>query len=142
MGFSGLFFLVFTLSERYTRRQRHGEKEQIEQFRVFGNTQLDYSVLNVRPGNMLVAIRDPRNLYYLRNVLQKTDTTKQDVVVMTVRLYHREHSFSGSTVFEAKDVFDHYEQELFTQCGQRGGEAGQTGVPAGGARERSSSTPS
>src|SRR5438552_14464049 len=33
---------------------------------------------------------------------------------MTARLYHREHSFSGSTTFEASQVFDHYEQELFT----------------------------
>ena len=33
---------------------------------------------------------------------------------MTARLYHREHSFSGSTVIEASQVFDHYEQELFT----------------------------
>jgi hypothetical protein len=33
---------------------------------------------------------------------------------MTVRLYHREHSFSGNRVYEAKDVFDNYEQELFS----------------------------
>jgi len=33
---------------------------------------------------------------------------------MTARLYHREHSFSGSAVVEASQVFDHYEQELFT----------------------------
>jgi hypothetical protein len=59
-------------------------------------------------------VRDPRNLYYLRRALQKTDTTKQEVVVMTVRLYHREHSFSGSASIEASEVFDHYEQELFT----------------------------
>jgi amino acid transporter len=114
VSFTALFFLVFTLSERYTLRQRHGEKEQIEQFRVFGNAQLDYSILNVRPGNTLVAIRDPHNLYYLRRVLEETDTAKRDVVVMTARLYHREHSFSGTTQFEAKDVFDNYEQELFT----------------------------
>jgi nucleotide-binding universal stress UspA family protein len=50
----------------------------------------------------------------LREVLRRTDTVRQDVVVMTARLYHREHSFSGSAVLEAGEIFDHYEQELFT----------------------------
>jgi len=33
---------------------------------------------------------------------------------MTVRVYHREHTFSGSIVMDASEVFDQYEQELFT----------------------------
>jgi hypothetical protein len=33
---------------------------------------------------------------------------------MTARVYHREHTFSGSMVMEATEVFDQYEQELFT----------------------------
>ena len=33
---------------------------------------------------------------------------------MTARVYHREHSFSGSESMESSEVFEKYEQELFT----------------------------
>ena len=112
--FSAVFFLIFTLSERHVHKERHGKPEQLDQFRVYGNQELGSGAMGVRPGNVLVAVRDPRNLHYLRSVLHDTETSKQDVVVMSARLYHREHTFSGSNVFDATQIFDHYEQELFT----------------------------
>jgi amino acid transporter len=114
VAFSALFFVLFTYSERRVTRERQGKQESVDQFRVYGNQELGSGAMGVRPGNVLVAVRDPRNLYYLRHILGHTNTSKQDVVVMSARLYHREHSFSGSAVFEAAQVFDHYEQELFT----------------------------
>jgi len=114
ISFSLLFFAIFTYSERRATRMRAGKPEGLDQFRVYGNEEPATETLGVRAGNIVVAVRDPKNLYYLRDILRRTDTTKQDVVVMTARLYHREHSFSGNTVFEASQVFDHYEQELFT----------------------------
>jgi amino acid transporter len=114
VAFSALFFVIFTYSEHRVARERQGKLESVDQFRVYGNQELGSGAMGVRAGNVLVAVRDPRNLYYLRHVLGHTNTDKQDVVVMSARLYHREHSFSGSAVFEATQVFDHYEQELFT----------------------------
>ncbi|MGC1222177.1 MAG: APC family permease [Candidatus Sulfotelmatobacter sp.] len=108
--FSAVFFTIFTLSEHHVAKERHGKPEQLDQFRVYGNQELGSGAMGVREGNILVAVRDPRNLYYLRQVLAHTNTAKQDVVVMSARLYHREHSFSGSSVMEASQVFDHYEQ--------------------------------
>jgi amino acid transporter len=112
--FSGVFFLVFAFSERYTLRQQKGKHEVMEQFRVFADPELDNQQVRVRPGNVLVPVRDP-SLYYLRDILRRTDTPKQDVVVMTARLSPREHSFSGNRVYEAKEIFDTYEQELFSR---------------------------
>jgi amino acid transporter len=112
--FSGVFFLVFTFSERYTLRQQKGKHEVMEQFRVFADPELDNQQVRVRSGNVLVPVRDP-SLYYLRDILRRTDTPKQDVVVMTARLSPREHSFSGNRMYEAKEIFDTYEQELFSR---------------------------
>jgi nucleotide-binding universal stress UspA family protein len=112
--FSVIFFALFSYSEHRVAKERHGKPENLDQFRVYGNQELGSGAIGARPGNILVAVRDPKNLYYLREVLRRTDTTRQDIVVMTVRLYHREHSFSGSAELEADEIFDHYEQELFT----------------------------
>jgi len=86
VAFSLVLFGVFTYSERRTARERQGKLEQVDQFRVYSNQELGSGAMGVRPGNILVAVRDPRNLYYLRHVLSHTNTNKQDVVVMSARL--------------------------------------------------------
>jgi amino acid transporter len=113
VSFSLVFFALFTYSERRVAKRRAGKLESVDQFRVYGNEQPATDTLGVRPGNILVAVRDPKNLYYLRDVLRRTDTKQQDVVVMTARLFHREPSF-GSSTFDTEQIFDQYEQELFT----------------------------
>jgi amino acid transporter len=114
VSFSLVFFAIFSLSERYTLRQQKGKHAALEQFRVFADPELDNQQVRARPGNVLVPVRDP-SLYYLRDILKRTDTPKQDVVVMTARLSPREHSFGGNRMYEAKEIFDTYEQELFSR---------------------------
>ncbi len=114
VAFSAALFGVFTISERINRRTHAGAQHELEQFRVTAREELTATDMEVRPGNILVAVRDPKNLAYLRDVLAKTDTTKQDVIVMTARVYHREHSFSGNQTMDTSDIFEQYEQELFS----------------------------
>ena len=114
VSFSAVLFCVFAASEHINRKTTAGQHHELEQFRVNAREELTADEMEVRPGNVLVAVRDPNNLAYLRDVLARTDTVKQDVVVMTARVYHREHSFSGHTSFDSAEVFEHYEQQLFT----------------------------
>jgi amino acid transporter len=115
VSFSVLLFGVFTVSEKITRRQRGEHHEMREEFRVAEQPLVDREEMKVRPGNVLVAIRDYRNLYYLNDLLANTDVTRQDIVVMTARIYHREHAFSGSTSYDSEELFEEYEQQLFTK---------------------------
>src|SRR5438309_9674090 len=85
--FSVVFFALFTYSERRVARERQGEPEGLGQFRVYGDQELGSGALGVRPGNMLVAVRDRKNVYYLRNVVARTNTSNQDVVVVVPRVY-------------------------------------------------------
>src|SRR5207237_362989 len=63
VAFSVILFGLFTYSERRTARERHGMPEKLDQFRVYGNQELGSGAMGVRAGNVLVAVRDPRNLY-------------------------------------------------------------------------------
>ncbi len=113
VSFSLVFFGIFTFSERRTLREREGRERALEQFRVYANPELNNEKVGVRPGNVLVPVHAPQ-LFHLETVLEETDTNRQDIVVMTARLTPREHSYSANRVYEAEEVFDIYEQELFS----------------------------
>jgi amino acid transporter len=115
VSFSFVLYIVFTISEKITLRQRGESHELHEEFRVSEQPLVDREEMKVRPGNVLVAIRDPRNLYYLNDLLKSTDTSRQDIVVMTARIYHREPSFSGSATLDSQDLFEDYERQMFTK---------------------------
>jgi len=58
--FTVAFYIIFTVSERQVAKQRLGQIGGVDKFRVYGNQELGSGALGVRPGNILVAVRDPR----------------------------------------------------------------------------------
>jgi hypothetical protein len=114
VSFSVAFFLVLTVSERVNAEHHAKGESELEQFRVKASDELSAEAMDVRPGSILVAVRDPKNLAYLRQIVHTTNTNERDVVVMTARVYHRVPSFSGSERVDTSEVFEQYERELFT----------------------------
>ena len=68
----------------------------------------------MRPGNVLVMVRNYNTLYNLGAILDRVDPRKQDVVVLHLRLLGR--AASGEHELEAEQLFSQEEQELFTRA--------------------------
>ena len=133
--FSAIFFMVFTVTERANAEEHKKGESELEQFRVAPQEELTAEAVDVRPGSILIAVRDSKNLSYLKQVLSETDTTQRDVVVMTARVYHREHSFSGNERLDSADVFEQYGERAVYGSGQSGGEARQARLASGHSHE-------
>ncbi|HEX8091617.1 MAG TPA: APC family permease, partial [Blastocatellia bacterium] len=69
--------------------------------------------VRVRPGNVLVAVRDYNTLSHIDRVLEQTFTEERDVVVVTVRLMQGPDA--GERDLYDANLFTDYEQRLFTR---------------------------
>src|SRR5437867_3976785 len=110
VSFTLLLFTIFTISER-----RGAKKKQngLEQFNLDLRPEISTESIQVRPGSVLVAVRDYTRMDHLQAVLQKTNTRKQDIVVMTVRGVSA--AGSGEYGLSERQVFTDYERELFSR---------------------------
>ena len=113
VAFTIIFFGVFTVSERMTRK-RATEHTELDQFNLEPGEDLTPEALGVRPGNILVMVRNYNTLYNLEAVLGRVDTHKQDVVVLHLRLLAR--AASGEYELAPEQLFSLNEQELFTRA--------------------------
>jgi amino acid transporter len=112
VSFTLLLFTIFTISEK--RGAAKKKKEQgLEQFNLEVRPEITTDSIHVRPGCVLVAVRDYNRMHHLQTVLQKTNTRKHDIVVMTVRGL----SAAGAGEFGLSDnqLFTDYERELFSR---------------------------
>jgi len=113
VGFTFTFFLVFSVSERINRKEKAKNRQDLEQFRLDQSTEVSQQNLHARPGNVLVACRNPFHLEHLEKTLAKTDTRKVDIVVLSV---HRvTAAASGEYDLNADQIFAIAEQDLFTK---------------------------
>jgi hypothetical protein len=84
-GFTLVIFITFVLSEIYNKRKAAGQKSDLEKFRLLTQESISQESINVRPGNVLVAMRNPYQLGHLKGVLERVNTGKIDVVALTVK---------------------------------------------------------
>src|SRR5579872_4923733 len=111
--FSIVFFAIFTVSEQINKRKfAHVEQQMKEHFQLVQQETVEREAIEVRPGNVLVTVRDYNTLKHLNWALENTDTHEQDVVVMEARLSGYD---SAEYHLAMEQIFSDYEQTLFTK---------------------------
>ena len=113
VAFTIIFFAVFEISEKITRKHA-SQHAELDQFNLDPGEDLTPSALGVRPGNILVMVRNYNTLYNLGAVLDRVDPRKQDVVVLHLRFLTR--AASGESELSPEQLFSSEEQDLFTRA--------------------------
>ena len=112
VSFTLVLFTIFTISERRGHKKRE-KKNGLEQFNLDMRPEISTDSIQVRPGCVLVAVRDYSRMDHLKAVLQKTNTRKHDIVVMTIRGVST--AGTGEYGLNEQQLFTDYERELFTR---------------------------
>jgi amino acid transporter len=113
VGFTIVFFTIFTISERINHRKLDRSIAALDQFKLNYEQEVSLESVHARPGGVLVAVRDVNTLSHLNRALAVTDTEQQDIVVMTVRLIQGPDA--GERDLYDATLFTDYEQRLFTK---------------------------
>jgi hypothetical protein len=111
--FTIAFFTTFVLSEKYNLKRAGTHQRDLEKFRLEAADDVSAETVNIRPGNVLVAVRNPHSLDHLKKVLDKTDTRKIDIAVLAVRTVTQ--AGSGEHPLDADQLFSSNETELFSK---------------------------
>jgi len=122
-AFTLIFFVVFTIAEHSTKKHASAHT-MLDQFNLEAREDLTTDALHVRPGNVLVPVRNYNTLYNLGAVLDRVDTHKQDVVVLHLRFLQR----TGGQEYELapEQLFSVEEQTLFTKALELAEKRGKT----------------
>jgi amino acid transporter len=111
ISFTAILFIIFTISEHRSHKKR--SKAGLEQFNLDMRPEISTDSIRIRPGGVLVAVRDYNRMQHLQAVLQKTNVRKHDVVVMTIRGVST--AGTGEYLLSEDQLFTEYERELFSR---------------------------
>src|SRR5499427_2142788 len=113
MAFTIIFFAIFSITERTTKKKAT-EHAELDQFNLEGSDDLTPERLGVRPGNVLVMVRNYNTLYNLNAVLDRVDPRTKDVVALHMRFLQR--TGGGEYELTHEQLFSLNEQKLFTRA--------------------------
>src|SRR5438552_1871756 len=113
VAFTIIFFAVFEISEAVTRKRASAHAE-LDQFNLEAGDDLTPKALGVRPGNVLVMVRNYNTLYSLESTMDRVDASQQDVVALHLRLLGR--GSGGEYELAPEQLFSTEEQILFTRA--------------------------
>jgi amino acid transporter len=114
IAFAAAFFLIFTISERQNLRKHALTARQMkDHFQLEHQDTVSRESVAIRPGGVMVTMRDASNPFALKWTLARTRTEDQDVVVLSVRMM----GAGGPEFLSAEDQsFSEHEQMIFTKA--------------------------
>jgi amino acid transporter len=112
--FAAAFFVIFSISEQRNKKQHALNARQMkEHFQLDHQDVVNRETVDVRPGGVMVTMRDAANPFALKWALSRTSTDDQDVVVLTVRMM----GAGGPEYLGPEDqIFSEHEQMVFTKA--------------------------
>ncbi len=112
--FAAAFFIIFSISERENLRKHALTARQMkDHFQLEHQDVISRESVAVRPGAVMVTMRDAANPIALKWVLARTKTEDRDVVVISVRMM----GAGGPEYLSAEEQsFSEHEQMLFTKA--------------------------
>jgi Amino acid permease len=111
LSFTLVLMVLFIISDKWNARRAKKTDPSLEEFNIVLHDEAAVPKLALRPGCILVAVRNYVRLTPLLKVLHKTNLRRHDIVVMTVR-----NLDAGVGEYDLADdqIFTDYEQELFS----------------------------
>jgi hypothetical protein len=113
IAFSLVLYGIFTASEKFAHNRGLAHPE-MDSFHLVPGEEITPKTVGVRPGNIVVMVRDYNTLYHLPRVLERVNKHKQDVVVLHIRVLQR--AGSGEHGLVPDQLFSTNEQMLFSKA--------------------------